>query len=57
MLYFKVETNAGYCGTDEEEYIESESESEAEAYGYEKLESGLSVEVTEVSEAEFKQEQ
>jgi hypothetical protein len=52
MTKFRITTNAGYCGADEEYIEEFESEEEAEAWGYEQLESMLTVYVEEIEDEE-----
>ena len=48
MPLFKIRTDTGYCGTDEEFIQEFDSEADAEEFGWEQLQSGLTVEVEEV---------
>lgn len=52
MPMFRVITNAGYCGTDEEYLEEFEDESAAEEFGWEMLQQSLGVFVEEIDEEE-----
>jgi hypothetical protein len=57
MTKFRITTNAGYCGTNEEYIEEFESEEEAEAWGYEQLESMISVYVEEIEDEEDEEDE
>jgi hypothetical protein len=50
MPRYKIITNAGYCGTDEEYIEECEDESAAEEFGWEMLTQSISVFVEEIDD-------
>ena len=53
MPYFRIETSMGYCGTDEEIFVEADNEHQAYEDAYADCESQIAVEVQEINETEF----
>lgn len=57
MAFFRVKTDMGYCGTYDYHFVEAESAADAEEVGWDHINAMVSVDVEEISEEEYENEE